>query len=71
VLRRWRGGEWELVPLHRESCATRRVNGRKASPHQVSEDSVTAARDAGFQVAYVPYSDGSGGVVVDQEAALS
>jgi hypothetical protein len=47
------------------------VNGRKASPHQVSEDSVTAARDAGFQVAYVPYSDGSGGVVVDQEAALS
>lgn len=74
VLRRWRDGAWELVPLHLESCVTRAVNGRTASPHQVSEASVAAARQAGFQVAYVPYGDGSGGVVIDAErdkAALS
>lgn len=65
ALRRWRSGEWELIPLHRESCATRRVNGRKASPRQLSEASVEFCRAAGLQVAYVPYSDRSGGVVVD------
>jgi hypothetical protein len=67
TVRRWRDGAWELVPLHRESCLTRAVNGRKASPHQVSEASVAAARAAGFQVGYVPYSDDSGGVVIDGE----
>jgi hypothetical protein len=61
----------ELTPLHLESCATRAVNGRTASPHQVSETSVKAARAAGFAVAYVPYGDDTGGVVVDGEAALS
>jgi ssDNA-binding Zn-finger/Zn-ribbon topoisomerase 1 len=71
VLRRWRHGGWELTPLHRESCATRAVNGRTASPHQVSETSVAAARAAGFGVVYIPHSDASGGVVVDAEAALS
>jgi hypothetical protein len=71
VLRRWRKGGWELTPLHLESCATRAVNGRSASPHQVSEASVKAARDAGFNVGYVPYSDDSGGVVIDGETALS
>ena len=71
VLRRWRDGAWELVPLHRESCVTRAVNGRKASPHQVSETSVAAAQAAGFAVGYVPYGDDSGGVVVDSQANLS
>jgi hypothetical protein len=71
VIRRWRDGAWELQPLHRESCLTRAVNGRKASPHQVSESSVAAARQAGFAVGYVPYSDDTGGVVIDGEAALS
>jgi hypothetical protein len=71
VLRRWRDGAWELVPLHRESCATRAANGKTASPHQVSEASVAAARAAGFQVGYVPYTDDSGGVVIDAEANLS
>jgi hypothetical protein len=69
VLRRWRKGAWELVPLHLDSCATRAVNGRTASPHQVSETSVKAARAAGFAVGYVPYSDDSGGVVIDGEAS--
>jgi hypothetical protein len=71
VLRRWRDGTWELVPLHRESCVTRAVNGRKASPHQVSEASVVAARAAGFAVGYVPYGDDSGGVVIDADASPS
>jgi hypothetical protein len=71
VLRRWRDGTWELVPLHRESCVTRAVNGRKASPHQVPEASVAAARAAGFQVAYIPESGDLGGVVMDAEASLS
>lgn len=71
VLRRWRKGCWELTPLHLEGCATRVVNGRTASPHQVSETSVKAAQAAGFAVAYVPYGDGSGGVVVDGEEAQS
>lgn len=67
VLRRWRRGGWELTPLHLETCPTRRVNGRTASPHQVSETSVAAAQAAGFDLAYVPYGDGSGGVVIDGE----
>jgi ssDNA-binding Zn-finger/Zn-ribbon topoisomerase 1 len=71
VLRKWRRGAWELVPLHLESCATRRANGRTASPHQVSETSVKAAQAAGFRIAYVPYSDDSGGVVIDGQACLS
>lgn len=71
VLRKWREGGWLLTPLHREDCGTRAVNGRTASPHQVSEASVAAARAAGFGVAYVPYGDGTGGVVVDAEASLS
>ena len=71
VIRRWRDGAWELVPLHRESCVTRAANGRKASPHQVSEASVVAARAAGFAVGYVPYGDDSGGVVIDADASPS
>jgi hypothetical protein len=71
VLRRWRDGTWELVPLHREACVTRRANGRKASPHQVSEASVASARAAGFAVAYIAHGDDSGGVVVDADANLS
>jgi hypothetical protein len=71
VLRRWRKGAWELTPLHLESCPTRAVNGRTASPHAVPEASVKAARAAGFEVAYMPYSDDRGGVVVDGEAAAS
>jgi hypothetical protein len=71
VLRRWRNGAWELVPLHLESCLTRAVNGRTASPHQVPEASVAAARAAGFAVAYIPERGDRGGVVVDAEAALS
>jgi hypothetical protein len=47
------------------------VNGRTASPHQVSEASVAAARAAGFAVGYMPYSDDSGGVVIDGAAVLS
>jgi hypothetical protein len=47
------------------------VNGRTADPHQVSEASVAAARAAGFAVGYVPYSDGTGGVVLDGAANLS
>jgi hypothetical protein len=65
---------WELAPLHREECSTRVVNGRKASPHQVSEASVAAARLAGFHLAYIPDGDDAGGVVIDgepDEAALS
>lgn len=70
VLRRWRAGAWELVPLHLPSCGTRAVNGRTASPHQVAEASVAAAREAGFQLAY--FAEGNrGGVVIDGEAALS
>jgi hypothetical protein len=41
------------------------VNGRKASPHQVSEASVAAARQAGFQLAYIPDGDDRGRVVID------
>jgi hypothetical protein len=71
VLQKWRRDAWELIPLHRESCPTRVVNGRTASPHQVAESAVSAVRGQGHQVAYMRYDDDSGGVVVGQAASLS
>ena len=73
ALQKWdrRAQEWVITPLHAAGCPTRTG---KASPHQVSENAAAGARQAGFQLAYVPYEDGSGGVVVDAEpdaAALS
>jgi len=71
ALQRWRDGAWEITPLHRESCPTRRANGRRASRHTLSEAAVAAVRGEGHQVAYLRYSDDSGGVVVSQAASLS
>jgi hypothetical protein len=71
ALRRWRKGGWEITPLHLGTCATRRVNGQTASPHQAAEAAIAGARKAGHRIAYVPYSDDSGGVVVDGEVCLS
>ena len=71
ALRRWRGNGWEITPLHRESCPTRRVNGRSASPHRLSEAAVAAVREQGHRLAYMAYTDDSGGVVGGQAAGLS
>lgn len=61
-------GEWVITPLHAEGCA---VRSRQASPHKLSRDAVAAARQAGHQVAYIAYSDDTGGVVVGTGAGLS
>src|SRR5262249_52776696 len=68
---RWRDGAWEITPLHRETCPTRSVNGRSASPHALAEAAVKAVRGQGHQVTYMPYSDDSGGVVVGADAAAN
>ena len=67
ALRRWRGGMWEITPLHREGCE---VRARRRSP--ISVNAVEAARKDGHrQLAYVPFGDGSGGLVVGQGQSLS
>jgi hypothetical protein len=71
ALRRWRRGGWEISSLHLESCGTRLVNGRTVSPHVLSENAVRAARQDGHDLAYLAYSDDSGGVVVGGEVSLS
>jgi hypothetical protein len=68
ALRRWRKGAWEITPLHAEGCP---VRARRASPHALSERAVTRAREDGHHLAYVPYSDDSGGVVVGAGGNLS
>lgn len=70
ALRKWdrQRGEWVITPLHAAGCA---VRARKVSPHVFSENAVAAARKAGHAVAYVPYSDDTGGVVVGSGSGLS
>jgi hypothetical protein len=71
ALQKWRDGAWQITPLHRESCPTRQVNGRHASPHQLAEQAVASVREQGHQVAYMAYTDDTGGVVVTAGGGLS
>lgn len=67
ALRRWdrKRQEWVIIPLHAERCP---VRAKRASPHGLSRDAVAAARQAEHQVAYLAYTDDTGGVVVGQGA---
>jgi hypothetical protein len=68
ALRRWRGGMWEITPLHREGCE---IRAKRRSPHPISVNAVAQAREDGHQLAYIPFGDDSGGVVVGQGTSQS
>lgn len=53
------------------SVPSRRANGRSVSSHKLAETAVASVRGQGHRVAYMPYTDDSGGVVVGGPPALS